>query len=494
MRRPIPRSPAYPMRHLRPFLVAALVAPSAALAQQPERPFGTLREQAALRQGWLERRMTTVLPALMRKHNVEMWVVPMREYNEDPVFSSIVAPTTFAARRRTIYVFHDRCARAGGRSEAGGGTRPGPQPPTSNLQPPTCFSRIALGGTSQGGVYEAVRATKPVPAPAAGAGTTARTAELWGDEQWQVLKRVLEERRPASIAIDVSRTFAFADGLSAGERDGMYEALGPAWTRRMRPAEALAVDLIASRLPEEEATFRRMNEVAWEIIQTAFSNRVITPGTTTTDDVVWWMRQRVNDLGLGTWFQPSVEVQRRGATPEQLGSSPVIERGDVLHCDFGITALGLNTDTQHMGYVLQAGETAPPAGLLAALRNSNRLQDIVMDEIRPGRSGNEVLRRSLARMRSAGITGTVYTHPIGVHGHGAGPTVGLWDYQDGVPGRGDGRVIPGMWFSIELEATSPVPEWGGQRVRSAQEEDMILDAAGRARWALRRQEGFHLVR
>jgi Xaa-Pro aminopeptidase len=206
------------------------------------------------------------------------------------------------------------------------------------------------------------------------------------------------------------------------------------------------------------------------------------------------MRQRVNDLGLGTWFQPSVEVQRRGVTPEQLGESPVIQRGDVLHCDFGITALGLNTDTQHMAYVLRDGETAPPPGLAAALRNSNRLQDIVVAELRPGRTGNEVLRASLARMRAAGLTGTVYTHPIGTHGHGAGPLIGLWDYQDGVPGRGDAPVNPSSWFSIELEATSPVPEWDGQRVRSAQEEDVIVDAAGKVRWALRRQTEYHLVK
>jgi Xaa-Pro aminopeptidase len=294
--------------------------------------------------------------------------------------------------------------------------------------------------------------------------------------------------------VNVSRTFAFADGLSAGERDGMQQALGPELTRRMRPAEALAVELIGTRLPEEEASFRRMNEVAWSVIETAFSNKVIVPGTTTTEDVVWWMRQRVNDLGLGTWFQPSVEVQRRGVTAEQLGESPVIQRGDVLHCDFGITALGLNTDTQHMAYVLREGETAPPPGLVAALGASNRLQDIVMAELRPGRTGNEVLRLALARMRAAGITGTVYTHPIGTHGHGAGPLIGLWDYQEGVPGRGDALVTPGTWFSIELEATSPVAEWGGQRVRSAQEEDMILDAAGNGRWALRRQTEFHIVR
>jgi Xaa-Pro aminopeptidase len=237
-----------------------------------------------------------------------------------------------------------------------------------------------------------------------------------------------------------------------------------------------------------------MNVLAWAIIDTAFSNAVITPGRTSTDDVVWWMRQKLNDLGVDTWFQPSVSVQRRGSTAEQLGDNPTIQRGDVLHCDFGITALRLNTDTQHMGYVLREGETEPPAGLKRALAASNRLQDIVVAELRPGRTGNEILRASLGRMRAEGINGTVYSHPVGMHGHGAGPLIGLWDRQEGVPGRGDTKVIPSMWYSIELQATTPVAEWGGQAVRSAQEEDVIIGADGSVRWAHRRQTEFHLVR
>jgi Xaa-Pro aminopeptidase len=292
----------------------------------------------------------------------------------------------------------------------------------------------------------------------------------------------------------VSRVFAFSDGLSAGESEGMRAALGEKWTSRFVSHDGLALDLIATRLPDEAQFYRRMQEVAWSIIDSAFSNAVITPGVTTTQDVVWWMRQKVNDLGLGSWFQPSVDVQRRGATDAELGPNPVIQRGDVLHCDFGIVALRLNTDTQHMGYVLLPGETAPPAGLIAALRNGNRLQDIVMSEIRVGRTGNEVLKSSLAAMRAAGIEGTVYTHPIGIHGHGAGPLIGLWDYQDGVPGRGDAPIIPSMWFSVELQATTPVPEWGGQRVRMALEEDMTIDAAGGKAWALQRQSEFHVIR
>jgi Xaa-Pro aminopeptidase len=273
----------------------------------------------------------------------------------------------------------------------------------------------------------------------------------------------------------------------------MRAALGPRWSARLQRNDAVALDLIATRLPDEEAVYRRMQEVVWGIIDTAFSSLVITPGVTRTQDVVWWMRQKVNDLGLGSWFQPSVEVQRMGATEEELGENPVIQRGDVLHCDFGIVAYRLNTDTQHMGYVLREGETEVPPGIQKALENSNTLQDIVTSEIRPGRTGNDILRSSLARMRAAGIDGTVYTHPIGLHGHGAGPLIGLWDYQRGVPGRGDAKVVPSMWFSIELQATSPVPEWNGQKLRSAQEEDAIVDAAGHVRWALQRQTKYWLV-
>jgi Xaa-Pro aminopeptidase len=453
--------------------VVAPATPGARTSGSPAadtlRPFGTQREMAAEMQRWLELRMERTLPALMRRHGVDMWVVPMREYNEDPVFRALVSPTTFAARRRTIYVFFDRGPAQG-------------------------VERLALGGTSQGNVYKAVRSTKPVPAPAAGSRTTERTAELWGDEQWQVLRQVVEERQPKRIAINVSRTFAFADGLTAGERDGMSEALGPQWTSRFVPAEALAVDLLAARQPEEEAAFAKLNRLAWEIIAEAFSNRVITPGVTRTEDVVWWMRQRLADLGLSTWFQPSVEVQRSFASPELVGVNPVIQRGDLLHCDFGISALGLNTDTQHNGYVLREGETDVPAGLKRALAVSNRLQDITVEELRPGRTGNEVLAAALKRMRDEGIDGTIYSHPIGLHGHGAGALVGLWDYQEGVPGRGDHVIIPGMWYSIELQATVPVPEWNNQRVRSAQEEDVIIGHDGRVRWAHRRQDVYHLVR
>ena len=446
-----------------------VLAPLASLSSQQ---FGTQRQQAATQQGWLEKRMKTILPPLMRKHGIDMWVLPMREYNEDPVFSSIVSPTTFAARRRTIYVFFDKFAAAG----------------TTDPGDGSCIERLALGGSSQGGIYREYRAPQVVSAPVGG-----RQAELWGDSQWQVLKRVIEERKPKVIGINISRTHAFSDGLTAGEHEGMSAALGREWTSKFRRAEELPLEFIASRLPEEEVFYKELTELVHSLIGRMFSSENITPGITRTQDLVWWWRQQVTTLGLATWFQPSVAIQRAGATAESLGDNPVIQAGDVLWCDVGITALGLNTDTQHNGYVLKDGETAPPAGLLKALANSNRVQDILFEETRPGRTGNEILRSTLGKMKTEGITGTMYSHPIGVHGHGAGPLIGLWDYQEGVPGRGDVKVIPGMWYSSELQTTTPVPEWNGQPVRIAQEEDFIIGHDGALRWALKRQSEFHLV-
>lgn len=443
---------------------SAAVLPALAPAQtrdyRPERPFGTLREQARTQQAWLEERLDRNLPMLMRKHGVEMWVVAMREYNEDPVFRALVSPTTFAARRRTIYMFHDRGPDQG-------------------------VERLALGGTSQGGAYEAVRATVEAP--------DGRAAELWGRDQWDLFARMVRERDPRTIAVNISHDHNFADGLAAGEWEQMREALGPELEGRVVRRPLLAVEYLAMRVPSMAPAYRRIQAVVHDIIATAFSDVVIEPGRTTTADVVWWMRQRVHDLGLGTWFQPSVSVQRRGVSMAD-SVAPVVRRGDVLHCDFGLVALGLATDTQHMAYVLREGETNAPEGLRRALANSNRLQDILMEEIVVGRTGNEILAVVLDRMRGEGLDGTMYTHPIGDHGHGAGPLIGLWDYQTGVPGRGDPPVVAGMWFSTELQVTTPVPEWDGQRVRMAQEEEAEVTESGEVRWMLRRQTELHLIR
>ncbi len=423
------------------------------------RPFGTLRQQAAVQQEWIRERLETNLPRIMREQGVDMWIVSMREYNEDPVFRALVAPTSFAARRRTIYVFFDRGPGEG-------------------------VERLALGGGSQGGLYEAFRTNLPT--------SNDQQAELWGAGQWRLLAQLVGERDPRVIAVNIDHEHNFADGMTAGEWEQMEEALGPEYAARVVRNPRLAIDYLAMRVPGMTPYYRRLQSIVHEVISAAFSNLVIEPGVTTTDEVVWWMRQRVNDMGLGTWFQPSVSIQRQGVTGD-LGANPVIERGDVLHCDFGITAMRMNTDTQHMAYVLRDGETEAPAGLQVALDNAKRLQDILMDEIRVGRSGNEMLTLVLNRMNAEGLNGTMYTHPIGDHGHGAGPLIGLWDYQEGVPGRGDVPVVPSMWFSTELQVTTPVPEWDNQPVRMALEEEAEVTVDGRTRWVLRRQTEFHLI-
>jgi hypothetical protein len=419
-----------------------------------------LREQAKIRQEWLKQRLERVLPALMRKHNVKMWLVICREYDEDPVFFSLVSPTTFAARRRTIYVFNDRGEKEG-------------------------IERLALGGGSNGGLYTVYRDPET------------ENRELYGEGQWALLKKLIVEKNPSNIAVNISATHAFSDGLSAGEREKLESVLGAEITKRFVRAEDLPLEYIETRLPEMMPIYKQMMETVHSLIGRAFSNEVIKPGVTTNEDVVWWLRQQVNDLGLGTWFQPSLRVQRQQRAGVNLlaeNAFVVIERGDVLHVDFGITYMRLNTDTQHMGYVLRENEKDVPAGIKASLANSNRLQDLVMERMKPGKTGNEVLADALAAMKTARINGTVYTHPIGDHGHGAGPLVGLWDRQQGVPGRGDVKIIPNSWFAIELQTTTPVPEWNNQELWVGQEENAAIDETGKINWVLRRQIEYHLVK
>ena len=231
-----------------------------------------------------------------------------------------------------------------------------------------------------------------------------------------------------------------------------------------------------------------------QIIREAFSNQVIVPGVTTSEDVAWWMRQRVAELGLGGWFHPSVTIWRRGGVPSDLPPDRrVIQRGDMLHTDFGLVYLGLSTDTQHNAYVLRPGEDDAPAGLKEGLRAANRLQDLTMQYARAGATGNQALAQALAHATREGLTPSIYWHPVGEHRPGAGPPIGMTDYQEGVPVRGDYVFRPNTWHSIELNVTHPVKEWDDQPVRFALEEDAALLERGWD-WIDGRQTAFHLIR
>ena len=286
-----------------------------------------------------------------------------------------------------------------------------------------------------------------------------------------------------------------ADGLTAGEKEALVAAIGERYAKRMVSAEKLAIGWLETRIADEMLVYPMVVRTAHGIIAEGLSEKVITPGVTTTADIAWWYRERIRGLGLGTWFHPGVSLDRANAVDRQEANqfakkqpTSVVMPGDLLHVDFGISYLGLNTDTQHHAYVLLPGETAAPDGLTAGLAAANSAQDILMSKFRTGISGNELLSESRQEADAAGLNATFYSHAIGFHGHGAGPWIGMWDDQDARPPIGDYQVYPNTAWSIELNVQLAVPEWGGKMVQFKSEEDAYFD--GKLSVSRRRQENF----
>lgn len=390
----------------------------------------SMRERNAVVNNWLKIRLETVLPELMRREKFDMWVVICREYNEDPVFYSLVPYNSFAARRLTMLVFYDR-------GEKG-------------------VERLAVSRYGIGNFYEGVWQPDKI-------------------EQWECLAKVIKERNPKRIGINESDTFAFGDGLSSSLKKKILRVLGPEYSSRLHSAEELAVGWLERRIPEELEVYPHIVAIAHQIITEAFSREVITPGVTTTQDVSWWLRERFRELRLGNWFHPSVSIQR---SKKSNNNGDIILRGDLLHCDIGITYLRLNTDTQEHAYVLREGESDAPQGLKEALKLGNRLQDILIGEFKEGRTGNEILAAALKKAKEAGLKASIYSHPLGFHGHAAGPTIGLWDNQVNVPGKGDYRLYYDTCYAIELNIKTNLEEWGGQEIRIALEQDGAFTRKG----------------
>lgn len=414
-----------------------------------------LRQQAEIRNTWLRQRLDTIMPELLEREGIDLWIVAAREYNEDPVIMTLLPAPSMAARRRTILAFARR--------------------------PDGGVDRFTLDRYGFGDFYQ----------------------RFWdadsGEDQYTSLARLVQERDPQSIGLNVSAEFAFGDGLTYYEHGQILGALGEKYADRTHSAERLVVGWLERRLPAELAIYPRLVEIGHQLIAEAFSPRTIQPGVTTTTDVVWWMRQTMHDAGLAAWFQPSVSIQAPDQTfqrPAQVGKQAtprtLIQPGDLLHCDVGFIYLGLATDQQQNAYVLKPGETAPPAGLQAALAAGNQLQDLHMAAMAVGKTGNEVLAEVRKQAEAQGLRPSVYSHPIGYHGHAAGPMVGLWDQQEGVPGRGDYELFDDTCYSIELNVVHTVPEWGDQDVRMALEEDACL-SGGTMRWLAGRQETLHLI-
>jgi Xaa-Pro aminopeptidase len=318
------------------------------------------------------------------------------------------------------------------------------------------------------------------------------------DEQWQQLAELIRERDPEHIGINTSRGWSFGDGLTAGLRDQLVEALGPELGARIVSAEELCIRWLETRTASELETYPHIVALARRVIAEAFSNKVITPGVTTTDDVRWYIRSRFEELGLRPWFQPYVNFQRRGTVYEQdksfFGESDgVILRGDVLHTDVGICYLRMCTDTQEMAYVLRLGEEQPPAGLLDAMADGNRWQDLLTDAFITERTGNEILAAAQSAADEAAIVAQVYTHPIGFNGHAAGPTIGMWDNQGPTAVRGDWRLHPQTAYAIEGNVKAQVPEWNDQWVQIKLEQSAVFDGR-RVLYLAGRQVRWHVIR
>jgi Xaa-Pro aminopeptidase len=394
------------------------------------------REQAKIIDELLEDRIRTVLPTLMRREGFDMWVIISSEYNEDPVIRTFLPATWFAARRTTMLVIYDK----------GSG---------EDLE---C---LAVSRYDVGKIFK--RAWDPDTQP----------------DQWAQLARIITDRNPKKIGVNTSDYYGHADGLTWSHQRKFIHALPKNLQQRVTSAEKLAVAWLETRTDREMVIYRQIVRIAHDIIREGFSEKVIHPGITTTDDVVWWYREKIKELKLDTWFQPSVSIQRN--EPEAIMARRpqplVIMPGDLLHVDFGITYLRLNTDTQQHAYVLRPGETDAPEYLKKALATGNELQDILTNNFKAGKTGNQILAESRKQAIERGITPSIYTHPIGFHGHAAGTTIGMWDMQGGVPYTGDYPLHYRTAYSIELNCTVTIPEWK-KDIRIQLEEDGYFDEQG----------------
>ena len=434
------------------FVVGLVPAPAVATGAQPERAVLPWRDRPAVENRILNERLDELLPRLMDETDIDMWLVLAREYAEDPVYFTLVPQPTFAARRTTMLVFHNG---------------------------PDGHERLTVNRYPLGDPYTSAWSGGDL------------------DEQWQALADLIAERNPQRIGINVSREWAVADGLTRGLHERLLAVLPESLQDRLVSAEDLVIRWVETRTASEMAIYPQIVGLARQVIGEAFSTGVITPGVTTTDDVAWFIRQRFAELDLPVWFQPYVNVQRPGepCAEEQAfcGVEGVILPGDVLHTDVGICYLKLCTDTQEMGYVLRMDETDVPEGLRAALARGNEWQDRLTDAFETGRSGNAVFERGLEAGSTDQSPVSIYTHPIGFYGHAPGPTIGMWDRQEAIPGRGDWPVHAMTAYAIEGNSKSRVPEWDDQWVQIKLEQTALYDGE-RVHYVAGRQTEWHVVR
>ena len=397
-----------------------------------------LKDRAKVIEEIQKDRFDNLLPKLMEETDIDMWVIITREYNEDPVIKTLLPPTWLNARRRTILAFHyDK--------------------KTKNLE------KVAIARYSFG---------KNIPS-------------IWNKEeepnQIKALVKFIEEKNPDKIGLNFSDHFALADGIVKTDYELFINNLPSKLSKKVVSAEELAIRWIETRTEKEMIIYDQLVEITHGIINEAFSTNVITPGVTSTNDVVWWMREKVKKLGLKTWFHPTIDVQRNEISDlyafDGESKFDIILPGDLIHCDFGITYLTLNTDCQELAYVLKPNETEAPEYLVKALDEGNRVQDIFTDLFEYKKTGNQILKEALEQGINEGLRPQIYTHPLGTFGHSAGTTLGMWDSQGGVPFTGDFPMNYNTVYAIELNTKVFIEEWN-KDIRVMLEEAGVFEKTG----------------
>lgn len=422
----------------------------------------SVREQFDLRTRWLEERHRLLLP-MMRMHGVGMWIVMNEEFHNDPLTEHVAPPLTYVSRR-DAHVFVD-------------GGDAGLLRYSNYWRPTSTYARFF----------------QPLPAPRSDRGTSDITIGL---------RELVSRTQPKTIALAISGNRGQDGGLSKDSYDLIVAAIGPEFAARIIPAAPLIEEYLDTRLADELEHYRTLVTATDVLAQRALSNEVITPGKTTAADVGWWFADQVARLGVGAapWFEVHTAVQRFDATTGKMipyvhpaPDSLVFQPGDVIHLDCGFNYLGFASDWQKVAYILRPGETDVPPGLKIALLNGNRTQDALRTAARPGMTGYEVAQATVTALSGSDFTPSIYSHPIGTHGHGVGPSINARGSILAGPPAWDSKLRLGSYRSIELSATSKIPEWNNGALIIPFEDDAVLTASG-YQWFRPPQTRWYLIR
>jgi len=441
-------------------LASALLAilPAISQTRDIDKSIMTQKEQAAVYNKNLEWKLDNVLQPIMKRENIDMWIVICFEYTEDPVYQTLTTWPGDGARRLSILIFHDA---------------------------PDGFKKLSAtwhGAGASGYMYTSIFSDRSNGA----------------DGQFKAVADYIKKVDPKRIGInyndEVIDDFSHANGLSHFHYEKLYNALDLKYRGRLVSAKQVVTGWFETRTPWEMSFYRYMTGTAHDLIDEFYSNAVITPDVTTADDVEWWIVERIKELKLDYWFFPSIDIIRSTANREKYGAADnVIRRGDILHCDVGFSYMGLTTDMQHIAYILNTGETDAPAGIRAVFEKGKRFQDISLEEMIEGRTGNQILKAVLDRGKGEGLNPVMYSHPVNYFGHGSGMTIGRTEEQVFLPGSGEHKLFANTTYALEFSVSGTVPEWNNQNVSLGLEENIIF-SGGKAFFPDGRQERIYIVK